>query len=37
MAIHVYNVNRVGYKGLERPFWDRRIAILKDLEGKLDT
>ncbi|WP_455207199.1 phosphotransferase enzyme family protein [Kaarinaea lacus] len=32
MAIHVYNANRIGYKQLEKPFWDRRLAILKELD-----
>jgi len=35
MAIHAYNANRIGYKYLEKPFWDRRLAILKKLDRKL--
>ena len=35
MAIHAYNVDRIGYKYLEKPFWDRRLAVLKELEGML--
>ena len=35
MAIHVHNVNRIGHKGLEKPFWDRRLAKLRELDGKL--
>jgi len=32
MAIHVYNADRIGHKYLEKPFWDRRIAKLKELD-----
>ena len=32
MAIHAYNADRIGHKHLEKPYWDRRIAILKDLD-----
>ena len=32
MAIHVYNVDRTGYKWLEGPFWNRRLAILRALD-----
>jgi len=32
MAIHAYNVDRIGYKNLEKPFWDRRLVILRKLE-----
>jgi len=32
MAIHANNADRIGYKLLERPFWDRQIAILKELK-----
>jgi len=35
MAIHAYNANRIGYKYLEKPFWDRRIAIIKKLDKNL--
>ena len=35
MAIHAYNVNRIGYKYLEKPFWDRRISVIKKLEERL--
>lgn len=31
MAIHAYNANRIGHKMLEKPFWDRRLGILKEL------
>ena len=34
MAIHAKNVNRIGYKLLDQPFWDKRIAILQELESK---
>ena len=34
MAIHVENVNRIGYKRLEKPYWDRSLAILKELEAQ---
>ena len=33
-AIHAYNVDRIGHKYLEKPFWDRRLAILKELDDK---
>lgn len=36
MAIHTYNVDHIGYKYLEKPFWDRRLAIVKELD-KLAT
>ena len=32
MAIHAYNAERIGHKWLEKPFWDRRFAVLRDLE-----
>ena len=35
MAIHTYNADRIGHKWLEKPFWDRRLAKLKDLEKDL--
>lgn len=35
MAIHVYNVERIGYKMLEKPFWDRRLARIKKMEMAL--
>lgn len=35
MAIHAYNANRVGYKRLEKPYWDRRLFIIKELEKRL--
>jgi len=33
MAIHAYNVERIGCKALEKPVWDPCIAILNDLFG----
>jgi len=33
MAIHACNADRIGYKWLEKPFWDRHIAKLKTLES----
>jgi len=33
MAIHAYNADCIGYKWLEKPFWDRRLAILKELDS----
>ena len=36
MAIHAYNADRIGHKYLEKPFWDRRLAILKDLDQLMD-
>jgi len=35
MAIHAYNVDRIGYKYLEKPFWDRKLAILRELDKQL--
>lgn len=32
MAIHANNADRIGYKLLEPPFWERRMAILKTLD-----
>lgn len=34
MAIHAYNVDRIGHKLLEKPFWDRRLAILRELVAR---
>lgn len=31
MAINANNVDLIGYKWLEKPFWDRRLTILKEL------
>lgn len=31
MAIHASNADRIGHKYLAKPFWDRRLALLKDL------
>lgn len=36
MAIHAYNADRIGHKYLEKPFWDRRLAILKDLDQQMN-
>lgn len=35
MAIHAYNVDRIGYKYLERPFWDRRLGVLRELDKQM--
>jgi len=35
MAIHANNVDRIGHKYLEKPFWDRRLFKLKELEKLL--
>lgn len=35
MAIHAYNANRIGYKYLVKPFWDKRIGMLIELEKKI--
>lgn len=37
MAIHAQNVDRIGYKLLEKPFWDRRLDILKVLADQYDA
>lgn len=34
MAIQAMNANRIGHKYLEKPSWERRIAILKGLEAQ---
>jgi Ser/Thr protein kinase RdoA (MazF antagonist) len=34
MAIYAMNVNRIGHKLLEKPFWDRRIAQVRELEAQ---
>lgn len=31
MAIHVHNVGRIGLKFLQKPFWDRRLAVIREL------
>lgn len=35
MAIHVYNADRVGYKWLEKPFWNKRVFAIQKLEKAL--
>ena len=35
MAIHVYNIDRIGSKYLERPFWEQRLSRLKELDSLL--
>ncbi len=37
MAIHVYNVDRIGYKYLEKQFWDRKLEVLSELEQHLSS
>ena len=37
MAIHIYNVDRIGHKWLEKPFWDRRLVNLKELDSVLSN
>lgn len=34
MAIHAQNANRIGYKFLEKPFWDRKLTLLKELDAQ---
>lgn len=34
MAIHAKNVNRIGYKYLEKPFWDKQMDALKQLDAR---
>jgi Ser/Thr protein kinase RdoA (MazF antagonist) len=34
MAIHVYNVDRIGYKFLEGSFWNRKMAMLRELDKR---
>lgn len=33
MAIHAKNADRIGHKWLEKPFWDKRLDILKELDS----
>ncbi|HWR76699.1 MAG TPA: phosphotransferase [Thiobacillus sp.] len=33
MAINVNNVELIGHKWLEKPFWDRKLSILKELDS----
>lgn len=35
MAIHASNADCIGHKHLEKPFWDRRLALMKELDGAL--
>lgn len=35
MAIHAQNANRIGYKFLEKPYWDRKVTLLKELDALL--
>lgn len=35
LAIHAWNVDRIGHKRLEKPFWDRNLATVKALEAAL--
>ena len=35
MAINAYNVGHLGFSHLDKPFWDRRLMILKSLESAL--
>ena len=35
MAIHVYNADRIGYKWLEKPFWERRLSELQALGSEV--
>jgi len=34
MAIHVYNIDHIGHKYLEKHFWERRLVVLKELESR---
>jgi Ser/Thr protein kinase RdoA (MazF antagonist) len=34
MSIHAKNANRIGYKFLEKTYWDRRLQILRELEAQ---
>lgn len=34
MAINAKNVNRIGHKFLDKPFWDRKLAVLKELHAQ---
>ncbi len=35
MAIHAYNADHIGYKWLEKSFWDRKLATLKALDKEM--
>jgi Ser/Thr protein kinase RdoA (MazF antagonist) len=32
MTSHADNANRIGYKLLEKPFWQRRLVVLRELD-----
>jgi len=34
MAINAKNANRIGYKFLDKAFWDRKLAVLKELHAQ---
>jgi len=34
MAIHVYNIDHIGHKCLEKPFWERRLKLIGELEHR---
>lgn len=34
MSIHAKNANRIGYKYLEKPYWDRKLQVLRELEAQ---
>lgn len=36
MAIHAYNADRIGHKWLDKAFWDKRLATLKELYNAVD-
>ena len=33
LAINAKNVNRIGHKYLNKPFWDGKLAVLKELQA----
>lgn len=34
MSIHAKNADRIGYKYLEKPYWDRKLRVLRELEAQ---
>ena len=34
MAIHAKNANRIGHKFLDKPFWNKKLAVLRELNSQ---
>ena len=37
MAIHAHNATRIGHKLLEKPYWDKQLSVVKELEGSIPS